>query len=239
MPGRASTRSTRSARSSTTTTTTTTTTTRKSAGRTRASASQIKIPDEGPEISLRAEVAQIFNDAQSTTATQRKLQTLLRKVQERCCFEQPESKKKRLPQEEDFDEEEFNNEVTRCLLRVLNVKKGVQEADRVIRFLGLFLKNASDKGIHVVCYDRGRVLTMSRSPNISSRGRRCNRSIRHSHKPPRWAHRPDPDQHPIPRRRQPRTQQNRAFPRHTDPCPHYRPTDRAGRRCLLFDQGVL
>lgn len=150
MPGRTSTRSTRSARSSTTTTTTTT---RKSAGRTRASAANVEVPDEGPDISLRTDIAQIFSDAQSTTATQRKLLTLLRKIQERCCFEQPESKKKKkAPQEEEFDEEDFNNEVTRCLLRVLNVKKGVQEADRVIRFLGLFLKNASEKGECVLCH---------------------------------------------------------------------------------------
>lgn len=115
----------------------------------------MEIPDEGPEISLRTDIAQIFSDAQSTTATQRKLQTLLRKIQERCCFEQPQSKKKKAQEEEEFDEEEFNNEVTRCLLRVLNVKKGVQEGDRVIRFLGLFLKNASEKGKCTSAIDMG------------------------------------------------------------------------------------
>lgn len=111
----------------------------------------MEIPDEGPDISIRAEIAQIFDDAQSTTATQRKLQTLLRKIQERCCFEPPESKKKKkAQQEEEFGEEDFNNEVVRCLLRVLNVKKGAQEGDRVIKFLGLFLKNASEKGEFVI-----------------------------------------------------------------------------------------
>ncbi|KAJ4346878.1 chromosome condensation complex Condensin, subunit G [Didymosphaeria variabile] len=141
MPGRTSTRSTRSARSSTATTTT-----RKSAGRGRSSAANVEIPDEGPETSIRTEIVQIFNDAQNTTATQRKLQTMLRKVQERCSFEQPESKKKKAQQEEQFDEQDFNNEVVRCVLRILNVKKGIQEGDRVIKFLGMFLKNASEKG---------------------------------------------------------------------------------------------
>jgi condensin complex subunit 3 len=147
MPGRTSTRSTRSARSSAGTTTTTTTTTRKSAGRGRSSAANVEIPDEGPEISIRTEIGQIFNDAQNTTATQRKLQTMLRKIQERCSYEQVESKSnKKAQQDEQLDEQDFNNEVVRCLLRVLNVKKGVQEGDRVIKFLGLFVKNASEKG---------------------------------------------------------------------------------------------
>lgn len=57
-----------------------------------------------------------------------------------------EGKKQKGPQEEDFDEEEFNGEVTRCVLRILVVKKGENVGDRVIRFLGLFLKHASDKG---------------------------------------------------------------------------------------------
>ncbi|KAL1593837.1 chromosome condensation complex Condensin, subunit G [Paraconiothyrium brasiliense] len=57
---------------------------------------------------------------------------MLRKVQERCSFEQPESRKKKAQQEEQFEEQDFNNEVVRCLLRILNVKKGVQEGDRYL-----------------------------------------------------------------------------------------------------------
>lgn len=70
---------------------------------------------------------------------------MLRKIQERCCYEPPPTKPKRV-QEEDADEEQFNDEVTRCILRVMNVKKGLSEADRVIRFVSLFLRHAGEKG---------------------------------------------------------------------------------------------
>ncbi|CAI6293814.1 unnamed protein product [Periconia digitata] len=147
MPGRASTRSTRT--SSATTASTAAAPTRRStrgSASARASTNAVDIPDEGPESSLRTQVSQIFGDAQNTTATQRKLLTSLRKLQERCCFEVDEEKKKKKgPQEEEFDEEEFNGEVMRCVLRILSVKKGENVGDRVIRFLGLFLKHASDK----------------------------------------------------------------------------------------------
>jgi hypothetical protein len=96
-------------------------------------------------------VAQVFGDAQRTTATQRKLVVNLRKIQEACCFEPPDTNKKGGKKgedevQEDFDEEEFNNEVVRCVLRVLGVKKSEPVGDRVIRFLGVFLKHASEKG---------------------------------------------------------------------------------------------
>ncbi|KAF1951635.1 hypothetical protein CC80DRAFT_480936 [Byssothecium circinans] len=146
MPGRTSTRSTRSSGATVgrKSSTTTLKSTRGSAS-TRTSAYAVEVPDEGPENSLRTQICQIFSDAQNTTATQRKLQTNLRKLQERCCFEVQEGKKKGKREEEEFDEEEFNNEVLRCVLRVLGVKKGENVGDRVIRFLGLFLKHASEK----------------------------------------------------------------------------------------------
>jgi condensin complex subunit 3 len=119
---------------------------------TRTSAHAVEIPDEGPETSLRTQISQIFSDAQNTTATQRKLQINLRKLQEKCCFEPQEAgkKKKKAQEEEQFGEEEFRDEVTRCMLRILGVKKGEAVGDRIIRFLGLFLKHASDKGTTVL-----------------------------------------------------------------------------------------
>jgi hypothetical protein len=45
----------------------------------------------------------------------------LRKIQEACCYEAPAAKKKQ--QAEDFSQTEFNDEVERCVLRVLPVKK--------------------------------------------------------------------------------------------------------------------
>jgi condensin complex subunit 3 len=101
---------------------------------------------------LRTQVAQVFGDAQKTTATQRKLVVNLRKIQEACCFEPLETGKKggkkgKDEAQEAFDEEDFNNEVVRCVLRVMAVKKSEPVGDRVIRFLGVFLKHASEKGM--------------------------------------------------------------------------------------------
>lgn len=143
MPGRTSTRSTR--------TSGTTKSTRASSA--RQSSNAVEIPDEGPVTSLRTQVAQVFGDAQKTTATQRKLVVNLRKIQEACCYEPPDTGKKggkkgKGEVQEDFDEEEFNNEVIRCVLRILGIKKSESVGDRVIRFLGVFLKHASEKGGH-------------------------------------------------------------------------------------------
>lgn len=111
----------------------------------------MEIPDEGPETSLRTQIAQIFVDAQKSTATQRKLIVTLRKIQEACCFEPQETSKKggkkgRDESHEEFDEEEFNNEIVRCVLRILSVKKGEPVGDRLIRFMCLYLKHATEKG---------------------------------------------------------------------------------------------
>jgi condensin complex subunit 3 len=59
--------------------------------------------------------------------------------------------------QEDFDEEDFNTEVGRCVVRILGIKKSEPVGDRLIRFLGLFLKYASEKGKHSFLYqDRAR-----------------------------------------------------------------------------------
>ena len=110
----------------------------------RTSAYAVEVPDEGEATSLRNQICSIFADAQRTTATQRKLVITLRKVQEACCYEPPNPKKKQAQQE--FGEEEFTEEVGRAVLRVFAVKKSEPVGDRIIRFLGLFLKHASEKG---------------------------------------------------------------------------------------------
>jgi len=152
MPGRpAGSRSTRTSTASTTRKSSSGVNKSTRASSTRQSAHAIEIPDEGSVTALRTQIAQVFSDAQKTTATQRKLAVHLRKIQEACCFESPETGKKggnksRQELQENFDEEDFNNEIWRCILRLLNVKKSEAAGDRVIRFLGLFLKHASDKG---------------------------------------------------------------------------------------------
>src|SRR5690242_3277645 len=141
MPGRTATRATRTAR--------TTRTTRTAAGTKSARSSTIAIPDEGPVTSLRTRIVQVFSDAQKTTATQRKLVVTLRKIQEECCFEPPPTtktgKKAQEEEVEEDDEKDFNLEIVRNVLRVMNVKKSEAAGDRVIRFLAIFLTHASEK----------------------------------------------------------------------------------------------
>lgn len=150
MPGRPSARSTRTSTASVARKSSTGTLKSTRASSARQSSNAVEIPDEGPVTSLRTQIAQVFGDAQKTTATQRKLVVNLRKIQEACCFEPPETgktgKKGSEEVKEDFDEEEFNTEVGRCVLRILGVKKSEPVGDRVLRFLGLFLKHASEKG---------------------------------------------------------------------------------------------
>lgn len=101
------------------------------------------VPDEGPTTTLRTSICGIFADAQKTTAGHRKLVANLRKTQETCCYEpQTRGKKGR----ECLGEEEFNTEIARCIIRVVPARKGEEPADRIIRFLGLFLRHASEKG---------------------------------------------------------------------------------------------
>ncbi|EON63046.1 hypothetical protein W97_02273 [Coniosporium apollinis CBS 100218] len=141
MPGRVSARSQRSSGAVSRKSSTATLKSRASSARTSAHA--VEIPDEGPITSLREQICAVFADAQRTTATQRKLVVSLRKVQEACCYEPVKPKKRR--DEENFGEDEFNEEVGRCFLRVLGVKKSEPVGDRIVRFLGLFLKVASEK----------------------------------------------------------------------------------------------
>ena len=110
----------------------------------RISSPYVEIPEETPENELRTQVSSIFRDAQRTTASHRKLVINLRKIQEACCYE-PTSSRKNKTGAEDFDEEQFTYEVTRCVLRVMPVKKSESVGERSIRFLGLFLRHANEK----------------------------------------------------------------------------------------------
>jgi condensin complex subunit 3 len=67
----------------------------------------------------------------------------LRKLHEACCYEPSKPGKKTLEQ---FDEEDFNLEILRCMLRILGARKAEGAGDRLVRFLGLFLRVASEKG---------------------------------------------------------------------------------------------
>ncbi|KAK5111333.1 hypothetical protein LTR62_005173 [Meristemomyces frigidus] len=118
---------------------------RKTAART--SSPPAGVPDEGPLTSLRRAICAVFADAQKSTAGHRKAVIGLRKIQEACCYEPVNYKKAR--QSEDFEETDFNEEVTRCVLRVLAVRKAEAVGDRVVRFLGTYLNVASAKDAEI------------------------------------------------------------------------------------------
>ncbi|PCG90683.1 Armadillo-like helical [Penicillium occitanis (nom. inval.)] len=118
----------------------------------------VAVPPEPPlpttSSHLRADVCAIFADSQRSTTGHRKLVVRLRKVQEISCGITPPKKSKdgqieegrEIPSsDETFGEQEFNVEITRCILRILPIKKTESVGDRVIRFLGLFLNHASEK----------------------------------------------------------------------------------------------
>lgn len=148
MAPRASTRSTRSSagvsdKSSVARTSRASTTSRAS------SAVNNDVPTETPDNALRTQVATVFREAQRTTASHRKLAVTLRKIQEACCYE-PTSTKKPAGAVSDFDEDDFNTEFVRCVLRVMPIKKSEGVGEKTIRFIGLFLRHAIDKDNEVV-----------------------------------------------------------------------------------------
>lgn len=104
------------------------------------------IPDEGLETPLRTQVCSIFSDIQKPHTAHRKLVVGLRKIQETCCYE-PADNKRIATAQENFDEEDFNAELARCVLRILPVKKSEPVGDRIVKFLGLFFKHATDAGM--------------------------------------------------------------------------------------------
>ncbi len=121
------------------------------AGKPRASTKRLTspdsaIPDERPATSLQAQVCAVFGEVHRSNTGHRKLVVVLRKIQEVCCYEP--AKPRNQSSHEDFDENDFNEEVARCLLRILTVKKSEPEGDRIVKFLGLFLKYATDLGEH-------------------------------------------------------------------------------------------
>ncbi|KAF7544631.1 hypothetical protein G7Z17_g9807 [Cylindrodendrum hubeiense] len=137
MPARTSNRSTRTsaARQSNATVSS------RASGASRASSSPSEIVDT-PDSALRGKVCSIFRDAQRTTATHRKLVVNLRKIHESCCYEPTDSKHS---QANDFDEEAFNHEFVRCVLRIMPIKKSESVGEKSIRFIGLFLRHAGEK----------------------------------------------------------------------------------------------
>ena len=114
----------------------------------RASMANLDIPEETPDNELRTRVASVFRDAQRNTASHRKLAVTLRKAQEACCYEPTSANKSSTAAE--FDEDDFNVEFVRCVLRVMPVKKSEAVGEKTIRFIGLFLRHSIDKDNEVM-----------------------------------------------------------------------------------------
>ncbi|KAI0166584.1 ARM repeat-containing protein [Xylariaceae sp. FL1272] len=129
----------------------------------RASSSNIDIPEEGPDNELRTRVCAVFRDAQKTTATHRKLAVTLRKSHEACCYEPTRPNKD--ASSNDFNESDFNNEFTRCVLRIMPVKKSEGAGDKTIRFIGLFLRHANDKDNDLLGETDANASTMPETPS--------------------------------------------------------------------------
>ena len=152
MPGRVAARS---ARPSTVSFTSTKASASARVSASSRSSSNVNAVEESPVTDLRIKICEIFADAQKTTSGHRKLVVRLRKIQEACCYLPAQSKKIRLGSSENFDEQDFGVEVARCALRVLSVKKAEPVGDRVVRFLGLFLKSASEKDLAIFEAENG------------------------------------------------------------------------------------
>lgn len=108
----------------------------------RQSSLNVDAPEDAPDNELRTQVATVFRDAQRNTATHRKSAVTLRKLQEACCYEPTTAKKTAAA---DFDEEAFNTEFVRCVLRVMPVKKSESVGEKTIRFVGVFMRHSIDK----------------------------------------------------------------------------------------------
>ena len=99
-------------------------------------------PEEGPTSTLRTQISKALSDAQRSAIAHRKLLVGLRKIQEACC----EPTRLGKPGRQRFSEEDFNMEMARCVIRLMGVKRSEAAGDRVVHFLGSFLRHASEKG---------------------------------------------------------------------------------------------
>ena len=129
----------------------------------RISSPCAEIPQETPETALRVQICSIFKDAQRSTASHRKLVINLRKIQEACCYE-PTARNKKAGSEQ-FDEEQFTYEFIRCALRVMPVKRSESVGERVIRFLGQFLRHANEKDNELASGDDDETGVMVETPS--------------------------------------------------------------------------
>jgi condensin complex subunit 3 len=90
----------------------------------------------------------IFDQVQNTTANHRKNIVALRKIQETCASVTERNGK---GQKKLIGEKAFNTAFIDMVNRVLPVKKGVGQADRVVKFVAGFVGYATELGTSSYC----------------------------------------------------------------------------------------
>ncbi|SZE99917.1 unnamed protein product [Blumeria hordei] len=107
-------------------------------------APHVDAPEETTDSELRTRISTVFFDAQRNIAGHRKLVVTLRKLQEACSPDTSHQHKKK-NRVEGFEEDKFIDQFLRCSLHVLPVRKSENVGDRLIQFIGLFIKLAYEK----------------------------------------------------------------------------------------------
>ncbi|KAI1430980.1 ARM repeat-containing protein [Xylaria sp. CBS 124048] len=162
MPAKVASRSKRTPASASNKTSKTSNATSRTSTVSRASSLNADIPEDSPHSELRTQICAVFRDAQKTTATHRKLVVTLRKIHEACCYEPTRAGKQAAA---DFDENDFNNEFTRCVFRVMPIKKSEGVGDKTVRFIGHFLRHANDKDNELLGETDADASTMPETPS--------------------------------------------------------------------------
>ncbi|CAG8844904.1 29425_t:CDS:1, partial [Racocetra persica] len=97
---------------------------------------------ENPIVTLSAVVPQIFQDCQKSTSNHRKNAIALRKVQMNCSSYRPANNRS---SNQLNNEQAFNTEFIRNLNKILPVKKGQSNSERVIKFVASFVAFSCEK----------------------------------------------------------------------------------------------
>lgn len=87
----------------------------------------------------------------------------LRKIHESCCYE-PHNPKA-VSAADEFDEEAFNKEFVRCVLKLMPTKKAESAGDKVIGFICLFIRHANEKDQELVGEDEIDENIMTETPS--------------------------------------------------------------------------
>ena len=99
-----------------------------------------------PLVDLQKDIPRIFDQVQTSTANHQKNFVALYKLQTEAAKKTEEVKGgKKLT-----GEREFENVFFTLLARVLPVKKGATAADRVVKFVGAYIKFISERGASLI-----------------------------------------------------------------------------------------